>query len=244
MIFDLPLQTLVIVWLGGFAGGFASGATGFAFGIVGAAIWLHAVDPLHTTMLILFGGTLIQAGTFWSLRRAIYWPRLWPFAVPGLIGIPIGVAMLVYVDARALKVALGAFLAVYGVYALLTPTLPKVTAGGRAADGAIGLVGGVLGGLSGLSGIFPAIWCQLRGWSKDEARAVYQPFILMVHIVTLTLVGMVALDRQGIILFLAALPALIAGALVGWSVYGRLDERRFRQAFAVLLIGSGLLLVV
>jgi uncharacterized membrane protein YfcA len=54
----------------------------------------------------------------------------------------------------------------------------------------------------------------------------------------------VALDRQGIILFLAALPALIAGGLTGWSVYGRLDERRFRQAFAVMLIASGLLLVV
>lgn len=244
MIFDLPLQTLLIVWLGAFVGGFASGAAGFAFGIVGSAIWLHAVDPLHVTMLIVGGGTVIQCGTIWPLRRSIAWNRVWPFLLPGLAGIPVGVALLVYVDARALKIALGVFLAIYGAYALFTPRLPKVSAGGRLADGAIGFVGGFLGGLSGLNGVIPAIWCQLRGWPKDEARAIYQPFILATHIAILAMVGVVALDRQGIILFVAALPALIAGALTGWSVYGRLDDRRFRQSLAILLVASGLLLVM
>jgi len=243
-MFDLPLHTLAIVWLGAFAGGFASGATGFAFGIVAAAIWLHALHPLHVTMLIVTGGLILQLGTIWPLRRIIDWRRLWPFLVAGLVGVPIGVALLVFVDAPALKVALGLFLAVYGAYALFAPALPSVTAGGRAADGAVGFVGGLLGGLSGFNGVVPAIWCQLRGWSKDQGRAIYQPFIVATHIATMTLVGVVALDRQGIILFLAALPALIAGGLTGWSVYGRLDERRFRQAFAVMLIASGLLLVV
>jgi uncharacterized protein len=243
-MFDLPLHTLAIVWLGAFAGGFASGATGFAFGIVAAAIWLHALDPLHTTMLIVSGGTVIQAFTFWPLRHATDWRRLWPFLVFGLVGIPVGVALLVHVDARALKAALGLFLAIYGTYALITPALPKLTAGGRPADAVIGFVGGVLGGLGGLSGVLPAIWCQLRGWTKEEGRAIYQPFILMAHLATLALIGAVAIDRQGIILFAAALPALFAGALAGWSVYGRLDERRFRQAFAALLVASGLMLVV
>jgi|SRR5262245_61025863 len=242
-MFDLPLHTLAIVWLGAFVGGFASGAAGFAFGIVGSAIWLHAIDPLHATMLIVGGGTMIQCGTIWPLRRSMEWNKVWPFLLPGLVGIPVGVALLVYVDARVLKIALGIFLAIYGTYALFTPRLPKVSTGGRAADGAIGFVGGLLGGLSGLNGVIPAIWCQLRGWSKEEARSIYQPFILATHIATLATVGVVALDRQGIILFLAALPALIAGALTGWSAYGRLDDRRFQQTLAALLVVSGLLLV-
>jgi uncharacterized membrane protein YfcA len=44
-------------------------------------------------------------------------------------------------------------------------------------------------------------------------------------------------------LFALALPALLLGAWAGWSVYGRLDEHRFRQMFSVLLIVSGLVLV-
>lgn len=241
---DLPLQTLVFVWAGAFAGGLASGAAGFAFGIVAAAVWLHVIDPLHTTMLVVSGGMLLQFGTIWPLRHAMEWNRLWPFLIPGAIGIPLGVALLVYIDASALKVALGVFLVIYGAYALLTPRLPVIAAGGRAADATVGFAGGILGGLGGLSGVLPAIWCQLRGWPRDTGRAVYQPFIVMAHVLTLALIGVVALDRRGLLLFAAMLPALVAGGLVGWTIYGKLDERRFRQALAVLLVASGVLLVL
>ena len=237
-------KTLIVLWLGAFLGGFASGAAGFAFGIVGSAIWLHALDPLHATMLVVSGGLTIQAGTIWPMRREINVRRLAPFVVAGLAGIPIGVWLLVRIDAHALKIALGIFLAIYGVYALATPRLPRVSGGGRTADAIIGFFGGVLGGLGGYSGVLPAIWCQLRGWSKEVSRGVYQPFIVMAHVVTIALIGVVALDRAGVVLFLLALPALMLGAFIGWRVYGRLDETRFRQMFAVFLVASGLVLVL
>jgi uncharacterized membrane protein YfcA len=236
-------KTLGVLWLGAFMGGLAAGGAGFAFGIVGSAIWLHALDPLHATMLVVSGGSIIQAGTIWPLRRDINFPRLAPFAIAGLVGIPIGVWLLVRVDAHALKIALGIFLAVYGIYALATPRLPRIGGGGRIADAGVGFIGGVLGGIGGYSGVMPAIWCQLRGWPKDVSRAVYQPFIIMAHIVTLTLIGVVALDRAGIVLFFLALPALAVGAFIGWRIYGRLDEQRFRQMFAAVLVVSGLILV-
>ena len=89
----------------------------------------------------------------------------------------------------------------------------------------------------------PAIWSQLRGWPKDVARAFYQPLIVTAHIATIAAIGVVALDRQGLVLFVLALPALALGAWLGWTIYGRLDERRFRQVFAALLMLSGLLLM-
>jgi uncharacterized protein len=87
---DLSWPTLLLVWLGAFVGGFASGAAGFALGIVASAIWLHVLEPVHVTMLIVCGGTVIQLGTIWPQRRAIELQRLWPFLVAGLVGIPIG----------------------------------------------------------------------------------------------------------------------------------------------------------
>ena len=107
-----------------------------------------------------------------------------------------------------------------------------MSGGGKAADAAVGFIGGLMGGLAGLSGLAPAIWTQLRGWPKDVARGVYQPFILLAHIVTLLLIGVVALDRVGVVLFLAAAPAIALGGWVGWMIYGKLDERRFQQMFA------------
>jgi uncharacterized membrane protein YfcA len=239
----LTVKTIALVSLGAFVGGLAAGAAGFAFGIVATAIWLHAIDPVHSTILVVSGGTIIQAGTIWPLRRAIEPQRLWPFLAAGLIGIPIGVWLLVRTDAHALKIALGVFLAAYGVYALATPRLRRIEGGGRLADAAVGFVGGILGGIGGYSGVLPAIWTQLRGWSKEAARAVYQPFIVMAHVVTLILVGTVAMDAQGAILLLIALPALLAGAAIGWRLYGKLDEHRFRQFLAALLVVSGVTLI-
>jgi hypothetical protein len=239
----LTVKTIALVSLGAFMGGLAAGAAGFAFGIVATAVWLHAIDPIHSTILVVSGGTIIQAGTIWPLRRSIEPQRLWPFLAAGLAGIPIGVWLLVRTDAQALKVGLGLFLAAYGVYALATPRLPRIERGGRLADAAVGFAGGILGGIGGYSGVLPAIWTQLRGWTKEVARSVYQPFIVMAHVVTLALVGAVAMDRQGLILLLIALPALIAGAAIGWRIYGRLDEHRFRQALAALLVVSGVTLM-
>ena len=45
-------------------------------------------------------------------------------------------------------------------------------------------------------------------------------------------------------MFAAIVPALLAGSWVGWLIYGRLDERRFRQVLAGLLALSGLVLVL
>jgi uncharacterized membrane protein YfcA len=244
MMAALTLQTLGVVWLGAFLGAVAAGGAGFAFALTASAVWLHALEPVHTTMLVVACGTLLHVTLVWPVRRSIEPARLLPFAIGGLIGIPIGVALLTHVDTRGLKGALGLFLVVYGTYALLAPRLPEIRGGGRAADAAVGFVGGILGGLGGYSGVLPTIWTQLRGWRKDVARGVFQPFILMAHVVTLVLVGIAAMDTGGALMTLAALPALYAGAWIGWRIYGRLDDRRFRQVLAALLVASGLTLVL
>jgi uncharacterized membrane protein YfcA len=240
----LTLKTLSIVWLGGFVGGVASGAAGFAYGVVATAIWLHAISPLHATLLVVSGGLIIQSSLVFKMRRTLDWPRLAPFLIAGLIGIPVGVALVVKTDQGAIRLGVAVFLVVYGLYAMFAPRLPHMSGGGKAADAAVGFIGGLMGGLAGLSGLAPAIWTQLRGWPKDVARGVYQPFILVAHIVTLLLIGAVALDKVGVVLFLAAAPAIALGGWVGWMIYGKLSERRFQQMFAAMLVVSGLLLLV
>lgn len=235
---------LGMLWLGAFLGALASGGAGFAFAPAASAVWLHVLDPVRVTLLIVASSVALQALTLWPLRRHLDRARLVPFLVGGVLGIPLGVALLTHSDPGALKSALGVFLIAFGSFALLSPRLPIIVGGGRVADGAIAFVGGILGGLGGYSGILPTIWTQLRGWPKDTARAVYQPFIMATQLVTLIIVGMVALDRTAALLFLLSVPALAGGAWLGWSIYGRLDERRFRQFLAVLLVLSGITLVI
>lgn len=239
----LTLKTLSIVWLGGFLGGVASGAAGFAYGVVATSIWLHAISPLHTVMLVVSGGLIIQSSLVYKMRKSLDWPRLAPFLIAGLAGVPVGVWLVVKTDQSAIRLGVAIFLVLYGFYALFAPRLPHVS-GGQTADAAVGFLGGVMGGLVGLSGLAPAVWTQLRGWPKDVARGIYQPFILVAHIAALLLIGIVALDRVGVVLFLLVAPAIALGGWVGWMIYGKLSERQFQQMFAGLLVASGFLLLL
>lgn len=243
MLPDLSAQTLAVVVLGGFLGGVASGAAGFAYGVVATSVWLHAISPIHAALLVVSGGLINQMGLVWTMRRTLDFGRLWPFLIGGAIGVPLGVALVVETNPRAIRVALAIFMVVYGIYALAAPRLPRIAWGGRAADAGVGFLGGLFGGVAGLSGIFPAVWTQLRAWPKEVARGVYQPFILLAHLLTLLLIGALALDRTGVVLFLVAIPAILLGSWTGWLIYGRLNERRFQQILSLLLIVSGLLLI-
>jgi uncharacterized membrane protein YfcA len=243
MLAGLPFDTLAMLWLGALVGGIAAGGTGFAFGLAASSIWLHRIDPVHSAILVTACGLLLHMTTIWPQRRHVELPRLWPFVLGGLAGTPIGVHYLAHTDIGTLKATLGVFLLLFGTYALAAPRLATFGAGGRPADAGIGFIGGVLGGLGGYSGVIPTIWTQLRGWPKEKARGVYQPYVMVMHSVALAGILWVAFDRAAVIMLLAVLPPLLLGTWIGWRLYGKLNDLRFRQALAVLLVASGATLV-
>ena len=172
---DGSLLDIGIFLLATFAGALVAGVTGFAFGLVVAALWLHILTPIQTATLIIAYGLIVQGYAVIRLRHALNWRRLWPFILGAAFGVPAGVAVLGWADPAHVRAATGVFLIVYSVYALLRPTLKPVTHGGAVADAGVGFLNGVLGGMTGLAGILVTIWCTVRGWPKDEQRAVFQP---------------------------------------------------------------------
>jgi uncharacterized membrane protein YfcA len=236
--------TFAIVSLGAFMGAISAGAAGFAFAMTASAIWLHAIDPVRSALLVVALGTVLHAGLVWRMRRGIDRARLAPFLIGGLLGIPLGVALLTSIDTAALRRGLGVLLLCYGSYALLVRTLPRITAGGRRADAAVGLLGGVMSGLGGYSGVPTTIWTQLRGWPKDVARGVFQPFILATHLATLVVLGGLTVDATSLVLLASALPALAFGGWLGYRLYGRLNEVQFRRLLSLLIAASGAALLL
>jgi uncharacterized membrane protein YfcA len=238
------LQLLVFL-VAAFAASLITGLVGFAFGIIAAGPWLHVLTPAQATALIVAFGLVVQGWSVWKLRAAIRLRRLLPFLVGSAIGVPLGIALLRWLSAGQLRVGTGVFLIVYALYGLLRPTLPQFKQSGAATDTAVGVAGGILGGATGLAGIVVTIWSGLRGWPKDEQRAVFQPTgVATFAMIALWLggAGMVAGDTLW--LFAIGLPAVLAGTWVGLRLYGKLDENGFRRVVLALLLVSGATLVI
>ncbi len=226
-----------------FLGGFASGLAGFAMGFVVSGIWLHILTPIQTTALIAGYGLCTQGYGVWKLRQTLNWRSVAPFIFGGVIGVPLGAAMLTYLDPNYVRLGVGVLLVIYSVYGLAKPTFAARKVG-SATDGSIGFLNGVLGGLTGLPGFIITVWCQMRGWSKDEQRAVFQPVILtgmMMIALSLSVAGAISIDTLK--LYGLGLPALLAGLWLGFKCYGKLDDATFRKIVLMLLLCSGLALI-
>ncbi len=227
----------------GFLGGFASGLAGFAMGFVVSGIWLHVITPIQTTALIAGYGLCTQGYGVWMLRQTLSWRRITPFIIGGTIGVPLGTVLLTYVDPACVRFGVGLLLVIYGVYGLTKPDFTHYKVG-AATDGSVGFLNGVLGGLTGLPGFIITVWCQMRGWTKDEQRAVFQPVILtgmMMIAISLGFAG--AITRDTLKLYVLGLPALLAGLWLGFKCYGKVDETAFRKVILALLLCAGLALI-
>ena len=233
------------VLLGAVAGGFVQGLSGFAFGLVAMTVWVWVVAPQLAGPLVVFGSLIGQLLLLGSLWRSLDGRRLFPFILGGCLGTPVGVWMLRYIDPTVFKMAVGLILVVYCPLLLCIGSVPRITAGGRLADGGIGLIGGVMSGLGGLNGPAPTLWCSLRGWPPDEQRAVFQAFILCMQSLTLAIYAMSGLITvEALRLFAIITPAIILPTLIGVRLYARFSDAGFRQLILVLLSLSGIVLLI
>jgi uncharacterized membrane protein YfcA len=189
-------------------------------------------------------GLVVQGYSVWKLRDALSWSRLVPLLIGTAFGVPLGVFALGHADPRYLRLCVGVVLLLFSLYGLLRPAIKPVKAASLPADLGVGFLNGVLGGATGLAGIMVVIWSQLRGWAKDQQRAVFQPVGVATFAMSAAwLGGQGSISREVIRLFVVALPIVLVGTWLGLKFYGRLDEAQFRKLVLILLLASGAVLL-
>ena len=224
--------------------GFVQGISGFAFGMVAMSLWVWTIDPRVAAVMSVLGGLTGQFLSAVTVRRGLHLGLLWPFVAGALVGVPLGVLVLPLLDPAWFKGLLGLILLVFCPPMLWADRLPKITHGGRLGDAAAGAVGGVMGAVGGFTGVAPALWCTLRGYNRDEHRAVLQNF----NLAALTATA-VALWWSGTITaevlprYAVVAPALVLPSMLGARVYLGLSAAQFRRVVLVVLSVSGVVMV-
>src|SRR4051794_13216634 len=159
-----------VVALGAAAGGLVQGLSGFAFGLVALSIWAWGLDPVLAGPLTVFCSLVGQLLTIGTLRRGFEARRALPFILGGVLGVPLGVALLQRIDPDGFRLAVGLLLVVWCPAMLLARDLPRVERGGRLADAAAGLGGGGMGGRGGARGAGPEPRGGPRGGGRGARR--------------------------------------------------------------------------
>jgi uncharacterized protein len=114
---------LLLFVLATFLGGFVSGFSGFAMGIVVSGIWLHIITPIQVAALIAGYGLLTQGYGIARLRHELSWRSILPLTLGTAIGIPIGVILLTSTNPTYVRFGVGVLLVLYATYSLVRPPL-------------------------------------------------------------------------------------------------------------------------
>jgi len=221
-----------------------SSTVGFAFSAIAAAMIFHLVsDTVEAVQIMMVASIAIQAYSVAGMWRTISLRACAPFLVGGIATIPAGIYLLLSFRPQAYVFSMGLALALYGAYMLFKQP-PSITRGGVATDMAVGALGGITGPLAAFPGAFVTIWCGMRGWDKVAQRSVYQPYILVLQV--LTLGGLSLVSGRSVLdghLIAYALPG-VAGAYLGLQVFQKLNDVQFRRLVNLALIASGVALAL
>ena len=231
--------TLAVTFLSIFFGSLAAGLAGFAFSAIAGAMLFHRLAPIEAVPLLLACSITTQLLSITRLWATMQWRLCIPYLIGGIVGIPIGASLLQGFSPHAFAGGFGIFLSCYSSYMLLRPPF-TFNGGGRMAELAAGFAGGVTGGATAMPGAFPTIWCNLKGLSKIEQRAIVQPFILFMQIAT-----MAYFSKLGILVsttwttYLWCVPAVVVGTFLGLWLFERVDDGKFRRLVLLFLLISG-----
>jgi uncharacterized membrane protein YfcA len=226
-----------------FTAALVSSIAGFAFSALAGAALLHLLqDPVHTVAILLTCSIAIYSYCAWSVRRSLQWRMLAPFLLGGALTVPLGAWLLARTPVETFAAGLGAFLVGYGAYMILRRRETAVRSS-TARDATVGALGGLLAGLAGFPGAAMTVWCGLRGLGKEQQRALCQPFIFLMQLEALALLGAArpaALPAEAFYLYL---PLAFLGARAGVGLLQRLSTAQFNLAVRLLLVASGVALL-
>lgn len=241
----MTTEFIAILLAGAAFGGFINGLAGFGTSLFALGWWLQIMPPKQAVALVLIMSIFSGLQGAWLVRRAIVWRRLAVFLMPALLGIPIGLRLLSLIDPATLTMIIAVFLLLYGGFFLARRDLPSLSRPTPGLDGGIGFLGGILGAMAGLSGALPTMWISLRDWTKEQSRAVLQPYNLLILGVSAAVLAVQGTyDRTVMTAVAIAFPATMAAAQIGLWTFRRLTDLQFRRLLIVMTFVSGAVLML
>ncbi len=251
-VLSLDIQSLFAVFLILALAGFVSGLSGFGFSAVGIAV-LWFMNPTRAIPLLMalsianqllsmsqLKDDMLPVSEWWSHGPAAY-------IVGGACGVPFGVWVMANLPAAELTFATGIVLLMYSIWMVFKPRAIFIKDTGVVEHLVVGMIGGVIGGFTAFPGAALVVWAGLKNLSKTEQRAVVQPYILAMQV--MSLVSMIFLrsgdltsnpfDEAFGLFFLLLVPVVLPMTKLGVVAFKKMSDMNFKNITLGVLAFSG-----
>jgi hypothetical protein len=221
------------------------GISGFGSALVAVPLLAHFLPLTFVVPWVVVMDTLAALLLVRSGQRSghVRWEEIRWLVPAALLGIMVGILLLVNLNPRPLLVALGRFVAGFGVRNLLGLHGERPVSRWWAVPA--GILGGGIGALFATGGPPMVIYLTRRLRDKSELRATLSGLFLIegsLRVLGLGIAGLLFQPQLGWFL-IAGVPLMLAGLTLGSHIHLKLGQRQMGVAIALLLTGSGLSLL-
>jgi hypothetical protein len=232
-----PIEAAVVFALALFAA-FTQSLSGFGFSLLLVPPLALAVGPRNAVVAANVLSALVNVPALILWRSQVQWRLFAKLLAGSVVGMPVGLVVLLGVEARTLKLAI-AFVVLFST-AVIWRGL-RIRRQMTAFDAAAGFVSGVLNTSTSMSGPPVVLYLQGRGLAPDPFRATLAAFFLCGSLIAVGLFAAGgAIDVESSSLAAAGLPGLLAGWWLGTVAYARIGPGHFRHVVLIILLLSGI----
>ncbi|MBN2796149.1 MAG: sulfite exporter TauE/SafE family protein [Clostridia bacterium] len=219
------------------------GATGFGFSLVAVPL-LSFVMPLDliVPILVLFS-LILNVVVFVKLEGHIDKKKIALLVLLGMIGLPIGIYILRFVNEDYIKFVVGVLVMIssLAMYFNVKAHFKNV----YFTYGAVGLISGILNGSSSLSGPPVILMLSNEGVNKSDFRKTLATYFMVLNIVSIPMFFLQGLITSEVIKSAAfRLPGMLIGVYLGLVIGHRIPEKLFRKITLVMIFIMGIITTV
>ncbi|MDF2233696.1 sulfite exporter TauE/SafE family protein [Albimonas sp. CAU 1670] len=225
--------TLVLACLAVAAAGVLRGLTGFGFALAAVPLLSMFLAPAASVALVICLQAMVGFRDLVQVGRLVDWASVSRLSVGSLVGTPVGVALLAWLDPAAMRLAIAALVGL-GLAMLLRPGKVPVPAepSAGAPRGALptGLASGVFGGLAAMAGPPAIVWYMRAGHRPAVMRASLMVFFFIGSVFAAPMMAWNGvLGASTVALAVCALPVLILSTSAGARLFARTTDAGYRK---------------
>ncbi len=238
----ISASTLAAVLAVVFLAALVRGAFGFGDALLGMPLLALFVPLTFATPLMALVGPTLAVLILVKEWRAMDIRGAGVLIASTIAGIPLGLLVLKYADARIVNLILATVIILFALYNLIRPGLLRL----RTARSAplFGLAAGILGAAYNTNGPPVIFYGALRGWPPESFRATLQGYFLPTGSAILIGQGIAGMLRKPVLTtYLYALPALVLAVVLGRAIGSRIPAAKHAGWIYALMLAAGLVLL-